>query len=86
MIESIDPIDFIEAALPQCENVADLAFVKDELGSMQRDVQLAVLHALVEEDDRHERVGLVDYLVMFEEQLLKAHQRYVSHLRDRAGL
>lgn len=82
MIEPrVDPLDFIESAIPQCGCPADLVFIHDELVNMNRDVQLEVLQALTDEDERQGRIELVDYLVMFQEQLIKAHRRFIAHLR-----
>lgn len=81
MIEPrVDPLDFIESVIPGCDCHADLVFVHEELVSMNRDVQLEALYALAEEDDRDERAEIVDYLAMFQEQLVKAHRRFIAYL------
>jgi hypothetical protein len=78
MIEPrVDPLDFIESAIPQCGCHADLVFVHDELVNMNRDIQLDALHALAEEDDRDERAEIVDYLVMYQQQLAATHRRFI---------
>ncbi len=87
MIEQrMDPLDFVETALPQCASKADLQFVQDELRGMQREIKLDITYELGLVDDPDERGQLLDFMLMFERQLVAAHQRFVEHLRTVAKL
>lgn len=94
VIESrIDPLDFVETATSQCEKVADLQFLHDQLVGFKRDIELDIDYELTQEDDPAARLELLDYKTMYLEQLAAAHRRYVAFLRawqaphdDQAGL
>jgi hypothetical protein len=83
-VTTVDPIELVEEAITAGMTVEALKRVRTDLDELERDVTAAVLEGLVAEDDRQEREAVFEYLVLFKQLLLRAHDRLQQHVLDMA--
>jgi hypothetical protein len=83
----VDPCDYVEAALADAgTDVAKLSQVKRDLEAIAQQSDREMLVALLDEDDRDERLAVLDYNTFVHERLIEAHRAYLTRLQTIALL
>lgn len=83
LADPLDPVDLIEAGIADAGgNVRALVELRAELDRFEHDCNRVVVTNLVDEDDRDERQAVLDWWLLWREQLAAAHELLGAQLRE----